>query len=103
MDQEVARALSDLEQKMLEFERTLESMRGEEPPAPLASAPVAPAPRGFGSSRIVDERMESSAPAEPPAPAWPYTSATGTASTAAPPSPPPPVLSPPPPNAARTP
>ncbi|HEY4917951.1 MAG TPA: aminotransferase class I/II-fold pyridoxal phosphate-dependent enzyme, partial [Solirubrobacteraceae bacterium] len=102
MDQEVARALSDLEQKMLEFERTLESMRGEEPPAPLASAPVAPAPRGFGSSRIVDERIESSPPADPLTPAWPYTSAPGaTTSTArSAPSPPPPAA---PQNAARTP
>ena len=106
MDQEVARALSDLEQKMLEFERTLESMRGEEPAplasAPVASAPVAPAPRGFGSSRIVDERIESSPPAEPPTPPWPYTSAPGaTTSTArSAPSPPPPAA---PQNAARTP
>ncbi len=73
MDQEVARTLDELERKLLEMQQTLESIRGEEPAPPAAPAPP-PAPRGFASSRIVDESIESPAHAEPPASAWPYTS-----------------------------
>jgi 2-aminoadipate transaminase len=81
MDQEVARTFGELEQKLLEMERTLNSMRGEEQPESPAQAPPPPAaapssmqapalppasgPRGFGSSRIVDETIERAVPAAP--------------------------------------
>jgi 2-aminoadipate transaminase len=102
MDQEVARTLGELERKLLELERTLESMRGEEqppaprqphippvpqPPAATAASPP-PVARGFGSSRIVDESVERVAPAQ--APAAPARHATAIASPSRP-SPPPPA------------
>ena len=87
MDQEVARTLGELEQKLLELERTLNAMSsGEEgggrdesgqhaagllqtPPAPPTPPPLPqpPAPPQSSSwSRIVDETIEH---AQPPAPA----------------------------------
>jgi DNA-binding transcriptional MocR family regulator len=75
MDQEVARTLGELERKLLELERTLASMTGEERPAAAAAPapvpPAAPAPRGFGSSRIVDESIEPPGTPSPPSPAAP--------------------------------
>jgi 2-aminoadipate transaminase len=102
MDQEVARTLGELERKLLELERTLQSMRGEEqPPAPrqphippdpqppaATGASPPPVARGFGSSRIVDESVERVAPAQTPA--APARHATTIASPSRP-SPPPPA------------
>jgi DNA-binding transcriptional MocR family regulator len=110
MDQEVARTLGELERKLLELERTLESMRDDgqprpshsqpqsppapdqaptPPPAPEPTPTPPPAPRGFGSSRIVDETIERAgppAPTTPPAPPTPPASPSAQAAATAPPS-----------------
>ncbi len=74
MDRDVASALGELEQKLLELERTLHTLgQGEGPhTAGLPSPPSAPEPQhGPGSSRIVDETVEpvtaepSHTPAQP--------------------------------------
>jgi DNA-binding transcriptional MocR family regulator len=80
MDPEVARTLSELERKLLELERTLQTMSdGEQPSAaepatpPEPTQPETPRPSlpASGWSRIVDEATEPSmptltAPAQPP-------------------------------------
>jgi 2-aminoadipate transaminase len=80
MDPEVARTLSELERKLLELERTLQTMSdGEQPSAagpatpPEPTQPETPRPSlpASGWSRIVDEAAEPSmptltAPAQPP-------------------------------------
>jgi len=73
MDQDVARTLGELERKLLELERTLNAMSGNEPPAPSATPePQQETPRvsspPTGWSRIVDETVESSPPSPPSAP-----------------------------------
>jgi len=85
MDPEVARTLGELERKLLELERTLQTMRvGDEPslapapPAPVMASTLPPLPAS-GWSRIVDETIEHAQPESQPAPAQPL----------GPPSPPP--------------
>jgi 2-aminoadipate transaminase len=78
MDPEVARTLSELERKLLELERTLNTINdGEQPAAAAAAEPESPAgptrpetPRTSsppsGWSRIVDEATEPPPPSPPP-------------------------------------
>jgi 2-aminoadipate transaminase len=75
MDAELARTLGDLERKLLEIERTLDSMArpGSAPPAARAAnltEPAAPPPPPAAAapplpSRIVDESIEQPRPAAP--------------------------------------
>ena len=67
MDQEVSKTLGELERKLLELERTLQTMSDGEQPAPAEPASSMPASqpetraeglRPSGWSRIVDETVE---------------------------------------------
>jgi 2-aminoadipate transaminase len=100
MDQEVARTLGELERKLLELERTLNAMSGDQPPGSESGERVAdadgassPAPaaelpaersQGSGRSRIVDETFE-----RPQAPALEPVAAATQPPTGAPWPPPP--------------
>jgi 2-aminoadipate transaminase len=98
MDPEVARTLSELERKLLELERTLQTMSDGEQPAPAEQACSGPASqpetraeslRPSGWSRIVDETVEQTRSAtQPPHDApWPPPTA-GTPPTPTTPQPP---------------
>jgi 2-aminoadipate transaminase len=83
MDAEVARTLGELEQKLLELERTLSTMSGDRepttpppgyaPPSPPPAVSAPPPPSATHGSathgRIVDETIEQAPPAQQPPPA----------------------------------
>jgi DNA-binding transcriptional MocR family regulator len=107
VDKDVARTLGELEQKLHELERTLNTLSREEPQPgagrePTPTAPPQPASdrrstaqtHSFGASRIIDETVEI---APPPAPVSPPPPPPAPATTATPPaSPTPPATTAPP-------